>query len=298
LQLKGHVGDVLSVRWFPSGKVVLTAASDTLLRIFSSEDGSNPRTLKGHKRAVTDTRILGLGRNVLSSSKDGSIRLWDVGEGKCVTSMYSEGFTGVERLATGSKQACPSDTATTDTESKTLAGESASDTYDKVVYAALSSGSFGAYDLSSKRAIFGCIPHLPAMTSNFRSALSGGPIHALAHDGNHLLATGSSKGIIVIRDTRMLSAASHQAVAVFQRNEAGINDLAFVPSSGSEQPDLVIATSSGLPCRVGFNGSDQGANVKIVEEYAGWEAVPIETVAVASDGSFWLAGGEGGIRRY
>jgi proteasomal ATPase-associated factor 1 len=212
--------------------------------------------------------------------------------------MYSEGFNGVERLATGAKQACGSPTANVDEESKTLAGESVTDTQDKVVYAALSSGSFGAYDLSSKRPIFGAIPHLPSVDSKFPASLRGGPIHALAHDGEHLLASGSSKGIIVVRDTRMLSSAGDQALAVFRRNEAAINDLAWVSSSGSTQADLAIATASGLPCRVGLDSSKQDGNVKIVEEYAGWEPVPIETVAIASDGGVWFAGGEGGIRRY
>ncbi len=273
-------------------QVILTSSSDTLLRIFSSEDGSNPRTLKSHKRAVTSTCILGVGRNVLSASKDGSIRLWDVSEGKCVTSLWSEGFTGVERICVADRSVLGNYERK---EEKVLGGESAEDTQDKVIFAALSNGNFAVYDLASKQPIFGSIPHLPKL-STFPASSQGGPIYAIAQHGN-LIATGSSKGIIVIRDTKALSADGGNALAVFRRTESEINALAFVPTNQG-LPDLVITTGSGLPCRVGFKEVERGLKVYVVDEYAGWEPVPVETVAIGSDGGVWLAGGDGGIKRY
>lgn len=76
-----HASDITSVKFFPSGQVILSSSSDMQLKILSVEDGSNPRTFIGHTSTVTDTAIIGRGRNVLSSSKDGTVRLWECGSG-------------------------------------------------------------------------------------------------------------------------------------------------------------------------------------------------------------------------
>ena len=83
-QLKGHVIEVTSCQFFPSGVVILTGSSDMQLKIWSAEDGSCPVTLKGHKGGITDTAIIDKGRNVLSCSRDGSVRLWDCGTATCL----------------------------------------------------------------------------------------------------------------------------------------------------------------------------------------------------------------------
>jgi proteasomal ATPase-associated factor 1 len=83
--------------------VILSGASDFQLRIWSALDGSNPVTLKGHTKGVTDSAIIDKGRNVLckfifryilfkvcyllifiltqwiASARDGTIRLWECG---------------------------------------------------------------------------------------------------------------------------------------------------------------------------------------------------------------------------
>ena len=45
--LVGHVGDVTVCDFFPSGEVVLSAAADLRLKIWSVKDGSCPVTLAG-----------------------------------------------------------------------------------------------------------------------------------------------------------------------------------------------------------------------------------------------------------
>ncbi|XP_019859742.1 PREDICTED: proteasomal ATPase-associated factor 1-like [Amphimedon queenslandica] len=50
--LEGHVGDVDSCRFFPSGLVVLSGASDYRVKIWSIKDGSCARTLTGHTRGI------------------------------------------------------------------------------------------------------------------------------------------------------------------------------------------------------------------------------------------------------
>ena len=81
-QLSGHLSDVYTCRWFPSGQVVLTGGADMQLRIWSAADGSCPVTLAGHRRAVTDTAVVDRGRNVVSVSRDGDVRLWHCGEAR------------------------------------------------------------------------------------------------------------------------------------------------------------------------------------------------------------------------
>ncbi|KAE8207000.1 hypothetical protein CF327_g7438 [Tilletia walkeri] len=90
--LDGHVGDITSARFFPSGEVVLTTGSDFRVCIFSAlpptEFTTTPptnlpvRTLTAHTRAPTATAILGKGRFILTGGKDGFIRCWNVGEAR------------------------------------------------------------------------------------------------------------------------------------------------------------------------------------------------------------------------
>ncbi|GHJ84192.1 hypothetical protein NliqN6_0594 [Naganishia liquefaciens] len=309
LELKGHVGDVLDVKWFPSGSVVLTAATDATIRIFSAESGINPRTLKGHKRAVTTLDVLGVGRNVLSGSKDGSIKLWDVSQGVCLTSIYAEGFAGVEKIVTGKhakeiSQGIPTANDPEHFTPKHVEGEIPFDTTDKLLFAGLSSsaGTLSLYDLGSKQPIVRAFPHIPSTlvsSPTLPATAKGGAIHSVAYDPDrYLLASGSARGIIVIRDIRMLDKDGAGALHVVRRTEAAINDLAFVqPSSDSSAVELVIAPESGLPCRLGIP-RDGAHPITCIEEYAGWEPVSIESIAVGREGQVWVSGAEGGIRRY
>lgn len=81
-KLDGHLGDVYSVKLFPSGVVVLSSGADMRMKIWSAENGSCPVTLAGHSSAVTDAAIIDRGMNVASVSKDGTLRLWSCGKNK------------------------------------------------------------------------------------------------------------------------------------------------------------------------------------------------------------------------
>ncbi|MGH0179331.1 UNVERIFIED_CONTAM: hypothetical protein FKN15_001715, partial [Acipenser sinensis] len=85
-ELTGHVYDVNCCRFFPSGMVVLSGGMDTLVKVWSAENGSCPVTFKGHKagRCILDTAVVERGRNVLSCSRDGTARLWDCGKSVCL----------------------------------------------------------------------------------------------------------------------------------------------------------------------------------------------------------------------
>ena len=296
-------------------QVVLTASSDATIRVFSSTSGINPRTLTGHKRAVTTTAILGVGRNILSGSKDGSIKLWDVGAGKCISTVYNKSFLGVETIAIGpgaralresirKRESGPeSDTAgilpaEADFEPRTLAGELAEDTADKLVIAGLSSGNglLAIFDLASKKPIIETFPHVPK-TAAVPGDRQSGMIHAVAYDPEtRLLASASAKGIIVVRDIGTMSGSGDCVNTwVFSRNQAIVNDLAFIKTSSGV--DLVVTPASGLPFRADLSAQD--GSVQVIEEYAGWDAVPVNSVVVGTgEGNIWMAGGEGGLRQY
>jgi proteasomal ATPase-associated factor 1 len=263
LELKGHVGDVLHVSWFPSGEVVLTASSDLTLRIFSSKTGINPRTLKGHTRAITSTAILGVGKQVLSASKDGTLRVWDVGAG-----------TEARRWAVGGSVEAL--VVVEDEVGLAALGQGAG---QRVALAATPEGSISAYVLESESAA-------PLFTVS--PAVSSSKLLSIAYDpASQLVASGHADGKIVLRRLAALAGDNSDAVVV-RRNVAPIFSLAFAGT------DLLVGTGSGLPCRLAI---DADLNATVKEEYAGWEAVAIESWAVAPDG-VWCAGGEKSVRRY
>jgi len=90
-QLKGHVGDVYTAKFFPSGIVVLSAGADTMIKVWSAETGECAATMTGHKAAVLDTAVVDRGRNIVSVSRDGSACLWDVGKQKTLMSLQDIG---------------------------------------------------------------------------------------------------------------------------------------------------------------------------------------------------------------
>ena len=95
--LVGHKGDVNACSFFPSGHIVLSGGSDTTVQIWSLELEEHPSTicrpapsvltLKGHSLGVTDVGIIGVGRNVCSSSRDGSFKVWDCSSASAVLSI-------------------------------------------------------------------------------------------------------------------------------------------------------------------------------------------------------------------
>lgn len=241
--LVGHVSDVLDVKWFPSGEVVLTASSDFSLRIFSSVSGINPRTLKGHTRAVVATHIIGVGRKVLSASKDGSVRLWDVSKGEQVGKLDTgEAIEGMAVIA------CEGGVAR-DTESEMAVGveEHTIFTVGEAIHVH-STNHFGSDS--------------PTRTISRESSQSKLISVAIDPVGKKL-ATGAINGVIAIYPLDTLANP-----LVFRRNESPILSLQY-SSHG-----LVIGTASGLPCIL---SPDLAA-----QELAGWDAVAVQAVTAGS----------------
>ncbi|KAJ9050591.1 hypothetical protein DSO57_1013192 [Entomophthora muscae] len=89
-RLNGHIGDISSVKFFPSGQVVLSGGSDFRAKVFGV-DGECPVTLSGrHHRAITNLAMVGRGRYSLTSSLDGQLNYWKVADESCVHTIAFE----------------------------------------------------------------------------------------------------------------------------------------------------------------------------------------------------------------
>ncbi|CAR98684.1 Protein CBG25234 [Caenorhabditis briggsae] len=82
--LEGHIMDVYRCMYFPSGLVVLSGGMDMTVKIWGVDSGKCAATLKGHTQAVTGLGIIGVGREVLSCSNDGTARMWECRDSKTV----------------------------------------------------------------------------------------------------------------------------------------------------------------------------------------------------------------------
>ncbi|KAI8462078.1 hypothetical protein BY996DRAFT_4572722 [Phakopsora pachyrhizi] len=97
---KGHLSDLTSCRFFPSGEVILTTSIDMSARLYSiysdpsltkDQDPSaedrrtmfNPRTFSlPHSRSITTSAIIGEGREIVTACLDGRLRIWNVSESR------------------------------------------------------------------------------------------------------------------------------------------------------------------------------------------------------------------------
>ncbi|XP_072037311.1 LOW QUALITY PROTEIN: proteasomal ATPase-associated factor 1-like [Amphiura filiformis] len=147
--LQGHIGEVSTCQFFPSGIVVLSGGLDTQLKIWSAEDGSCPVTMRGHGSAIRSTDVVDKGRNIVSCSSDGSARLWDCGQSKCLATVY-KGDCPVNDCAVGVASNCvdlgtPADSQSRDREVGTQ---------DKLLLLATEGGELAGVGLHSRTKIF------------------------------------------------------------------------------------------------------------------------------------------------
>lgn len=244
------------------------------LRIFSSISGSNPRVLRGHTRAITGTHIIGVGRQVLSSSKDGSVRLWNVG-------------AGAEERKWRIGQAIDAMVVVDDERGLDALRSGGAEVGTGVILAAAPDGTLTAFSLDSTSPdpLFATSPTASKLISAAYSPVLG------------VVATGHADGTITLRRLADLLPSSSpesepaSTSTTVKRNEASIYSLAF------DGPSLLVGTASGLPARLAVDVTEGAITVRVAEEFAGWEAVGVETWAVAPDGA-WCAGADGVLRRY
>jgi len=88
--LVGHFGDIYVAKLLPSVQVAMTAGADLQIKIWRIEDALNAATLVGHKAAITSFNFIERGRNFVSCSKDGVMKLWDCASQTCITDLFKQ----------------------------------------------------------------------------------------------------------------------------------------------------------------------------------------------------------------
>jgi proteasomal ATPase-associated factor 1 len=240
------------------------------------------RTLKGHLRGISDTAIVARGRNVLSSSSDGTVRLWDVSTGQEIRTIWSAKGQGipVNKFSLGERARAQLGGGQAG-EAETLIDEREVETGDKIVWLALQNGQFQALDLRSKQSAF----YEPVEGSSK-------PLTSIDYaPDSDLLATGSSNGVAAIYDTRSLS----DPFTSFTRSTSSIEDLAFMASTSdtSASYQLAVATADGLAliAQVGPNGTS------VEGEIVGGDCDAMRFVKVV-EANVWTACDDGVVRMY
>jgi WD40 repeat protein len=81
-QRKYDAAAVVNALTVSPDKRLLAASSGNQVQIWTVDDGKVVATLQGHTDAVTGVRFTANGKQVVSSSKDSTIRVWDTASGK------------------------------------------------------------------------------------------------------------------------------------------------------------------------------------------------------------------------
>ena len=260
---------------------MLSTSSDLSARIFSALDGTLARTLTGHSAAVTDAAIVGIGKHVLTSSNDGTVKLWHVGSSECVKT-WRIGMAGAKRkvshLSWLPTNAAPSSDA------------------HGLAFAANESGHVFLIDVTA--------PASEGAQQTIGGGLTDAPIGALAvHGTSHtscLIAIGSVKGIVSIY---RYAHASHnpaaeanraQLLRSFKRNTAEITSIAF-SKVDADSVALLVSTSDGLPFSAQINLND--TSVSVTSEFGGYDLDACNSI-VSNGQDIFSAGKDGHIRRY
>ncbi|KAF5329606.1 hypothetical protein D9619_009407 [Psilocybe cf. subviscida] len=286
-----HLSAVQSLKFFPSSQVILSSGLDFSLAVLPgtlSEGNSRVptrvspvRTLRAHTRSVTDTAIIGLGRNILSASLDSTVKLWEVSSGDVLASLATS--SGVNRISLGERPPTPPDDESPAPPSSVTDAREQPEVASKVVFCALQSGSFELLDLGAKKSVF------------LSPRGTDGALTSIVYDEAHaLLATGSARGTVCVYDVRALAAP----VTSFRRLETAIQDLVFVHRTNGAV-DLAVATSDGLP----YVASVVPEGPAVRAELVGPDCDPVKNVVVrsATEGGrleLWSSSDDSIVRRY
>ena len=285
---RAHLSLVTSIKFFPSSRVILSSGQDFSLAIIPGDLPETPsfesrvtpaRVMRGHSATVTGTAIIGVGRNVVSSSLDSKVRLWDVPSGEAISTLFAKG--PIMSLSLGDRILAPPDGEESVPPPPTDQRE-VPETSSKVIFCGLRNGSFQLLDLGFKKSIY-VSPSSPA------------PLTSIAYSQSfNLFATGSAAGVVTLYDTRSLSTP----ITAFSRLQTGIEDISFVSrENGSRDIGLAIATSDGLP----YVASIVPEGPAVSAELAGVDCDPVRHVTVRTSRDkteVWSASDDGIVRRY
>lgn len=283
-----HLSSVVSLKFFPSSRVLLSSGQDFSLTVLPADlpdtlssigkHVSPVRTMRAHTRRVTDSAIIALGRNVLSSSLDRTLKLWDVSSGDVISSLASQ--SPIVCMSLGGRMAIPPDG---EESIPPIAedGREMPETASKLVFCGLENGSFELFDLGFKKSTYrSLVPKSPSSLTSIKYS-----------DSHNLLATGSSSGTITVYDTRSLGTP----LTSFSRLETVVEDLSFIYTNSDV--GLAIATADGLP----YVASVVPEGPAVSGELVGADCDPVRNITIRDNSGqkeIWSASDDGIVRRY
>ncbi|KAJ7718962.1 WD40-repeat-containing domain protein [Mycena maculata] len=274
---KPHKSTTTSLRFFPSSRVLLSAGADFTLCILPADPApassalTPARTMMGHRRSITSTAIVSRGRNILSASLDGTVRLWDVSSGEKIHILSAGGgrFSPVMSMSLGDRAS-----ATFDLGAAANPDPREVETSGKLLFCALQTKSFEAFDLGARAPVYTSTP-------------GASPLTAIAYAPEHsLLATGSSTGVVEVFDTRALGAP----LMAFTRGDAGVADISFT----NDPQMLLVSTDDGLPFVAQIAA---GEHTRVAAELIGADCDPVRSISVVGR-DVWSAADDGVVRKY
>ncbi|XP_078485958.1 proteasomal ATPase-associated factor 1-like isoform X2 [Ciona intestinalis] len=285
-KLVGHVGEVNCCNFFPSGMVVMSGGMDTQVKVWSAEDGTCARTLNGsHKCGILSLAGVGRGRNIVSASRDGSLKLWECSSASCVANLL-EGKSEINF--------CCVTEISDDLETLLLQGEEINnampgnlefDTEHKVATACCENGDIIGVSILKRSILF---------ELKLQSA-----VNCCCYLDDSVLVVGSHDGTIVVFDIKDTShpLAKKQICGSPVLSLSNSNqDSSFWASFGDGRCSLLKMTSS-LP-QGGANGDNNRPNIKIVYELTGPDCDPVYKVSVTKTNWVFTASRDGVVRKY
>jgi len=78
LTLRRHSGPVLSVRFSPDGKRIVSGSDDDTVKVWDAQTGQETFTLKGHSGSVYSVSFSPDTKRIVSGSGDKTVRVWDI----------------------------------------------------------------------------------------------------------------------------------------------------------------------------------------------------------------------------
>jgi len=188
--LRGHIADINTVRFFPSGSVILSGGADMILKIWTlAQDGMCAAEFKGHKRGILSTSIIDRGRNIVSTSRDGTAILWDV-PSQAIINQWGDGQNLDAVNDCHVSVGVPSGGQSLDSRDTGTDG--------KILYIATESGKLIGYDMRDRKEVFSC---------NGKSALNS--VTSLPN----CIITGANDGVVSSWDIRNNSAPTNSLKA-------------------------------------------------------------------------------------
>ncbi|KAG0272762.1 Proteasomal ATPase-associated factor 1 [Linnemannia exigua] len=273
----------------PQGALFVAGSEDGTLRIGETESGRITQELKAHiqyvnscrffpsGQAISDTAIIDRGRNVISSSNDGTVKLWEVASGETIRTLAQH----EERM-----NAIALDTWESTVESNVALDPRDVGTEGKLVIAASEGGTLYGLDVRASEEAFQ------------RKSYNKAPVRSCAYSAQHsLVVSGTSEGVVELFDIRK----TDQVLNRFQRGTAGISSIVFSSSSSSSSgqngPGLIIGCDdSGIYETKPIRGE---TSVEILREYVGYDLDGPARARVVGGGPALVAiSKEGGLLRF